>query len=432
MELCSFAAHIPLPSSSRATKRTPRRPRVALVSRPRSLLLCTAGNRTLCTDTSVQQLQRMRVGLMVEDIGERVRLGVWNIGLHVMVTLEELEHLSVVLMRGGTLHGERNVKENMRRLLWELREGLEAMGHQADFRLRASVEATRSELLDMVGDGFGGMGVALLMEEVTLLQQLRWLRMLEQQIVKITRQKYGLSREEVEYALREFGKVAGMLGIDEYRVRGQRKVIAASRLLLRNLERISPGGVVDQEVKEAVEMMETAFERSISRDMELRQPHGEVMLLRPRIQDIPNFDRVTDQLLRGGQPTDYGLKWLADYGVRLIVDLRGSDRYNQWAYSQTSDIQVRNIPIEDFDTPTIEQAHHFVETVNRAHTSGEPLFVHCKAGIGRTGTLISCWRVACGEAVESALGKEALYSEYGGGLRQEDFVREFETLISNR
>mmetsp|Transcript_10347 Transcript_10347/g.43106 ORF Transcript_10347/g.43106 Transcript_10347/m.43106 type:complete len:158 (-) Transcript_10347:1022-1495(-) len=148
------------------------------------------------------------------------------------------------------------------------------------------------------------------------------------------------------------------------------------------------------------------------------------MSLHPRIQDIPNFERVTEHLLRGGQPTTKGKKWLDDYGVRAAVDLRGSDKSNQWTAADSwGPIKLYNIEIEDFEAPTMEQVLQFVELTNDPDSL--PLFVHCKAGVGRTGTIIACWRVSTGETVEEALRKEKLYSADGGGLHQEQFVRKF-------
>lgn len=191
------------------------------------------------------------------------------------------------------------------------------------------------------------------------------------------------------------------------------------------------------------------------------------MPLRPRLQDIPNFEKVTPLLLRGGQPSRRGIKWLIDYGVRAVVDLRGSDRQNQWVSIESwGPIKLLNIAIEDFEAPTIEQvsqrqklfrvptdrfashplpSRHFIDKLDWVYLhlsvycieqmfefvdltedpDNQPLFVHCKAGVGRTGTIVACWRVSTGESVEEALRKERLYSADGGGLRQEAFIRNF-------
>jgi len=40
------------------------------------------------------------------------------------------------------------------------------------------------------------------------------------------------------------------------------------------------------------------------------------------IRGVPNFHTVNDNIYRGGQPSDEGLRALASAGVKTIVDLR--------------------------------------------------------------------------------------------------------------
>ncbi len=88
---------------------------------------------------------------------------------------------------------------------------------------------------------------------------------------------------------------------------------------------------VPEEVEQACSRLHGVLLESLATDLAVRRPAGQAMLLRPAMHDIPNFEVVNPHMVRGGQPTPRGIGWLLDYGVDTVVDLRGSDRANQWA-----------------------------------------------------------------------------------------------------
>lgn len=145
----------------------------------------------------------------------------------------------------------------------------------------------------------------------------------------------------------------------------------------------------------------------------------------PKAEEIANFQVVTPGFLRGGQPDQEGLQWLQQNQVNLIIDLRGSDRDNAWNPPTSYPMAVHRIPVEDFQSPTLEQVEEFIELVDRARQEDQKVFLHCKAGIGRTGLMTACWRISQGLSAREALEAETIQS-YHGHLRQEQFVRDFE------
>lgn len=60
-------------------------------------------------------------------------------------------------------------------------------------------------------------------------------------------------------------------------------------------------------------------------------------------------------------------------------------------------------PIADFGVPTVKSMQGILDSVRQALTRGERLYLHCKAGIGRTGTVAACILVDHGFTAEEAL-----------------------------
>jgi uncharacterized protein (TIGR01244 family) len=110
---------------------------------------------------------------------------------------------------------------------------------------------------------------------------------------------------------------------------------------------------------------------------------------------IPNFHQVNQHIYRGGQPTEEGWKSLASLGVKTVIDLRrdGEDDHSIAAESkavQSAGMKYVSVPMKGIVAPRDED----IIRVLRLFNSGEPVFVHCKKGKDRTGTVIACYRIA--------------------------------------
>ena len=88
-----------------------------------------------------------------------------------------------------------------------------------------------------------------------------------------------------------------------------------------------------------------------------------------------------------------------------------------------------HIPVTDMEPPSFEDVERFIQVAD--DVSKRPMFVHCKAGIGRTGSMVSCWRVSRGMEVDDALALESLNCDFGS-LAQEAFVREFADRLARK
>jgi protein tyrosine/serine phosphatase len=111
-------------------------------------------------------------------------------------------------------------------------------------------------------------------------------------------------------------------------------------------------------------------------------------------EDLPNFYQVNANFYRGAQPTENGVRLLAERGVKTIIDLRGEDEK-----SKTEEIWVRNngirfinVGLKNWLEPKTEDIERIIKMVETPEN--QPVFVHCRRGADRTGTVVAVYRIA--------------------------------------
>jgi uncharacterized protein (TIGR01244 family) len=113
-----------------------------------------------------------------------------------------------------------------------------------------------------------------------------------------------------------------------------------------------------------------------------------------RYSKLSNFYKVNERLYRGGQPKDGGVKKLADLGIKTIINLRGADEQTRAKEVEAKDagIAYHNIPMPGLSRPTHEQVSRVMAIIEDEESG--PVFIHCKRGSDRTGTIIAVYRIA--------------------------------------
>jgi len=113
----------------------------------------------------------------------------------------------------------------------------------------------------------------------------------------------------------------------------------------------------------------------------------------PRIDGIENFRQVNDRIYRGAQPEPAAWAGLAKLGVKTVIDLRREVEHScaeERHAVEAAGMKYVNFPMNGFDTPTAEQMTKVLALMDGA----DPVFIHCKQGRDRTGTVIATWRMA--------------------------------------
>jgi uncharacterized protein (TIGR01244 family) len=104
---------------------------------------------------------------------------------------------------------------------------------------------------------------------------------------------------------------------------------------------------------------------------------------------LSNLHKVNDNLYRGAQPEKEGYEELAKMGVKTVICLRDSDP--DLKMIEGAGLECVHIPVKTWD-PEGHEVVQFLKTVT--DKSKQPIYVHCKHGSDRTGTMCAIYRIA--------------------------------------
>ena len=146
----------------------------------------------------------------------------------------------------------------------------------------------------------------------------------------------------------------------------------------------------------------------------------------PRYAELPNFYKVNEKLYRGGQPKAGGVRKLAEFGIKTIINLRGADETTraEEAEARAAGLTYFNIPMPGLSRPTHDQVARAMAVLNdELHW---PVFIHCKRGSDRTGTIVALYRISndewtAGQAMTEAKRHGMSWLEFG----MKDYVSDY-------
>ncbi len=150
---------------------------------------------------------------------------------------------------------------------------------------------------------------------------------------------------------------------------------------------------------------------------------------------------IPDQFMAGEYPghryneekTPLRLEALLGAGISTFIDL--TEPHERIPYEQTLrelasyyhlPVNYQRFSIGDFGIPSRDKMRAILDTIHSTLAAGEKPYIHCWAGLGRTGTAVGCFLAERGLSGDEALRKVDQLCHYAPSPQteeQKDFVR---------
>lgn len=138
------------------------------------------------------------------------------------------------------------------------------------------------------------------------------------------------------------------------------------------------------------------------------------------------WDSVDEHVILGAFPFARDASRLQALGVRAVVNTCEEYAGPQAAYREAGIEQLR-IPTIDFTPPSLADVEKAVQFMDEQIAQGKKIYVHCKAGRGRSATVVLCWLIANRQLTPEAAQAHLISSRphVNRGLAQREVVRQF-------
>lgn len=122
---------------------------------------------------------------------------------------------------------------------------------------------------------------------------------------------------------------------------------------------------------------------------------------------VGNWFQVSPELHRCEQPSAAGMRELAAFGIRTVVNLRAF--HSDADEAQGTGLAIVEVPMDAGDLSYPE----LLAALRALLAAPKPVAVHCWHGSDRTGTVVAAWRVAMQGWTPAAALDEMVAGGYG-------------------
>src|SRR5215204_1207640 len=146
--------------------------------------------------------------------------------------------------------------------------------------------------------------------------------------------------------------------------------------------------------------------------------------------ELPRFEQVSERLFRGAQPRAGGVQRLAELGIATVINLRGASNTTRAEEAEVRKMGLNyfNVSLPNWGRPQDARIRRILEII-AAPESGR-VFVHCKDGMDRTGTVVALHRIThLGWKTSDALAEAERLGMRKIQFWMRDYVEDYESAV---
>lgn len=141
---------------------------------------------------------------------------------------------------------------------------------------------------------------------------------------------------------------------------------------------------------------------------------------------------ITPDLAVGYAPrSESHLKSIHDAGIQAIVNLC-AECYDLHDAQSAAGFDVYYLPIADEAAPGMDALEKVIEWISQRHLSGQSVLVHCRYGIGRTGTVVLAYLIHSGHGFQAARKLLAPTPSWPSNRGQKDLIDQYMARLHGR